>query len=194
MTTVTCREFGKPPVEVETGERDPHGIPNDHPGAKADAGKLRAGLCLIGFIPALCTFFPGRGDDTSVIRAAAKRWPYALLEIAKVTTVGARKYTPNGWLKVPDGSDRYLDAWGRHVLASGLGQVHDDGPGGTGCLHMAQACWNLLAALTLARQRDTLSESELPLTPWEMQLCGLAFGEMEGLEAHLRCKEGAATA
>lgn len=31
----------------------------------------------------------------------------------------------------------------------GAGEIIDDGEGGTGCRHDAQACWNLLAALSL---------------------------------------------
>jgi len=172
MTTVTCREFGKPPVEVATDERDPHGIPNDHPGAKADAGKLRAGLCLLGFSPALKWIFSGQSGYRA-LQTSASRWPRALAEVARVTTAGALKYTPNGWLKVPNGVDRYLDAWGRHLLYRGMGHVRDDGPGGTGCLHEAQACWNLLAAATLIQLRGDEAWSEKVESLREMCLCAL---------------------
>ena len=181
MTTVTCREFGKPPVEIETGERDPHGIPNNHPGAKADAGKTRAGLCLMGFYPAFTWLFPEPGGYT-VLQTAARRWPRALAEVARVTTAGALKYTPNGWLQVPDGANRYLDAWGRHLLDGGKGHTHDDGPGGTGCLHEAQACWNLLAAATLIQ-----IETKWPVK--EEALRWMCLGALDGLETALRVNE-----
>jgi len=150
MQHASLRLFGSQPRKAEAAEQDPSGIPNNHPGAKADAGKPRVGLCLIGFVPALKWTLLEENDYTA-LQAAASRWPRALTEIAKVTTAGALKYTPNGWLKVPGGAQRYLDAWGRHLLSQGMGHVRDDGPGGTGCLHEAQACWNLLAVATLTQ-------------------------------------------
>ena len=105
-------------------ETDPHGKDLNSPGAKADAGKNRVWLFLAGF-------------------------SNALEEVAKVTTVGANKYTPNGWCEVPDGSVRYMDAFGRHLLALGKGETMDNGKGGTGCYHKAQIIWNLLASFEL---------------------------------------------
>ena len=105
-------------------ETDPNGKDPNTPGAKVDAGKDRAWLFLAGF-------------------------SRALKEVAKVATVGANKYTPDGWVSVPDGRTRYMDAFGRHLLDFGTGARIDDGPGGTHCLHQAQMIWNLLAALEL---------------------------------------------
>lgn len=102
-------------------EADPHGVPQHEPGAKLDAGKLRAWLCVAGF-------------------------SNALVAVADVTTKGAAKYTPNGWAKVANGSERYMDAFGRHMLALGRGESLDSD---TGCLHKAQMIWNLLASLEL---------------------------------------------
>ena len=108
-------------VPVET---DPNGRNLNSPGAKADSGKTQVWLCISGF-------------------------SRALEEVAKITTVGAKKYTPNGWVSVPDGQDRYMQAFGRHMLDLGSGQVMDDGPGGTNCMHKAGMIWNLLASLEL---------------------------------------------
>lgn len=105
-------------------EIDPNGLNLNSPGAKGDAGKNRVWLFLAGFSRAL--------EETS-----------------RVTTIGATKYTPNGWASVPDGSSRYMDAFGRHMLALAKGEVLDEGPGGTGCYHKAQMIWNLLASLEL---------------------------------------------
>lgn len=105
-------------------EADPHGIAQHTPGAKLDAGKVMPWLCFAGFA-------------------------HALAAVAHVTTVGAIKYTPNGWASVPGGQERYMEAFGRHMLAVGRGEVVDDGPQGTGCLHKAQMIWNLLASLEL---------------------------------------------
>lgn len=115
---------------TSSSEKDPNGKDLNSPGAKADAGKTRGWLCLAGF-------------------------SRALEEVAKVTTVGANKYTPNGWVDVPDGPSRYMDAFVRHTLALGQGKVMDDGQGGTGCYHKAQMIWNLLAAFELELREST---------------------------------------
>jgi Domain of unknown function (DUF5664) len=102
-------------------EKDPHGTDAHVPGAKLDAGKLQPWLCLSGFAN-------------------------ALEAVAKVTTAGAIKYTRNGWVSVPDGETRYMEAFGRHLLALGQGETVDVD---TGCLHKAQMVWNLLVSLEL---------------------------------------------
>lgn len=116
-------------------ESDPNGIDQHSPGAKLDAGKPMVWLCLSGFA-------------------------LALNEAAKVTTIGARKYTPNGWMSVPDGSERYMDAFGRHMLALGSGEERDRD---TGCLHKAQMAWNILASLELdLRAKRNSQVDEVP--------------------------------
>lgn len=105
----------------QCGEQDPHGMVPGEPGAKLDAGKVRGWLMMAGF-------------------------SRALDEVAKVTTRGAEKYCPNGWMQVPDGEARYMDAFARHLLALGKGDLVD---ADTGCLHKAQMIWNLLASLEL---------------------------------------------
>lgn len=72
-------------------EYDPTGRSAKDPGAKLDAGKLRASLVLGGFSE-------------------------ALKEVCRVGTYGAEKYTPNGWKEVPNGAQRYNDAMVRHWL------------------------------------------------------------------------------
>jgi hypothetical protein len=105
-------------------ESDPTGRDAHSPGAKLDNGKPRVELVLGAFAP-------------------------ALLEVAKVGTYGANKYTENGWLTVPDGVNRYDDAEGRHRLYRQAGELRDRD---TGLLHRAHAAWNALAALTLYLQ------------------------------------------
>lgn len=101
-------------------ERDPTGRGQHQPGAKLDLGKPRAGLVLMAF-----------GD--------------ALMEVAKVGTYGAEKYTDNGWLEVPSGFERYTDAMFRHLLAES-GEAKDSE---SGLYHAAHAAWNALARLQL---------------------------------------------
>lgn len=109
-------------------EKDPNGMDPHTPGAKLDAGKLRAGLVL--------------GD-----------FARALTEVVKVGTHGAEKYAASGWLQVPDGLTRYEDARLRHYLKRAAGESIDPD---SGLLHLAHEAWNLLAVLELAvRQRES---------------------------------------
>ena len=102
-------------------EKDPNGIDPHTPGAKLDAAKPLPWLCIAGF-------------------------SNALEAVADVTTKGAIKYTPNGWAQVPNGEQRYMEAFSRHMLALGKGELRDKD---TGCLHKAQMAWNILASLEL---------------------------------------------
>jgi hypothetical protein len=103
-------------AETDPTGRDPHA-----PGAKLDASKPLPWLCITGFAN-------------------------ALMAVAQVTTEGARKYTPNGWASVPQGQERYMEAFARHALALARGETVD---ADTQCLHKAQMAWNILASLEL---------------------------------------------
>ena len=106
------------------GESDPNGKAQHETGAKLDAGKPRLGLVLGAFAN-------------------------ALVEVGKVGTYGAQKYTDNGWLDVPKGKARYTDALLRHVLAE-TNETHDPD---TLLLHAAHAAWNALARLELVLRK-----------------------------------------
>ncbi len=106
-------------------ESDPNGLSAHSPGAKLDHGKNRMGMVLMGF-------------------------SRALVEVAKVGTYGAEKYTPNGWTEVQDGEARYTDAMFRHLFAEGSGEEFD---GESGLAHAAHAAWNALARLDLLIRR-----------------------------------------
>ena len=101
-------------------ESDPNGFDQHNPGAKLDAGKLRAGLVLNGF-------------------------SVALQEVCKIGTYGANKYTDNGWRSVPDGQKRYHDAMYRHLLEHAKNEIDEE----SGFTHLAHAAWNILALLEL---------------------------------------------
>lgn len=108
-------------------EKDPTGLDAHAPGAKLDHGKSRLGLVLGGFAR-------------------------ALQAVGEVGTFGARKYTPNGWMAVPEGIDRYTDALYRHLLKEAQGEVYDPD---SALHHAAHAAWNALARLDLIlRERD----------------------------------------
>jgi len=101
-------------------EVDPDGVGQHTPGAKLDAGKVRVGLMF-------------------------KCVPRALMEVARVFTYGAEKYTPGGCLKVKNGIERYSDAEGRHLLE---GHIEDFDPESE-LLHLSHKAWNALMILEL---------------------------------------------
>lgn len=72
----------------------------------------------------------------------------ALLEVAKVGTFGAGKYTDNGWKEVPEGTERYRSAMYRHMLS------HEHLDPESGLPHAAHAAWNALAVLQMELQND----------------------------------------
>ena len=117
------------PVVFPPLEADPTGGSLNEPGKKADAGKLLPWLFFSGFA-------------------------HALEKVAEVTTLGARKYTPNGWASVENGPERYMEAALRHLIYLGQGEKLDSGPGGIGTLHKAQIIWNLLASLELELREE----------------------------------------
>jgi len=49
----------------------------------------------------------------------------AITGLAEVLTMGAKKYTPNGWRSVPNGIERYYAAVYRHLLAWRNGEQID---------------------------------------------------------------------
>jgi hypothetical protein len=62
--------------------------------------------------------------------------PFIEEEVAKVLTVGAAKYAPDNWKKVPDGKRRYIAAILRHISAYRQGETYDQDDG---LHHMAHA-------------------------------------------------------
>jgi hypothetical protein len=117
-----CR--GQTPAHTKLQERrrveqDPTGRKPSDPGAKLDQGKPLAAVLM----------------DFS----------HALQQVVAVGTYGANKYSRGGWVSVPDGEQRYLDAAWRHLLAAKPEGSDPD----THLDHLAHAAWNLLAVLEL---------------------------------------------
>ena len=83
---LACTEF-----KSKKQESDPEGLQAKDPGAKLDAGKIRADL--------LADFGPG------------------LLKVAQICDYGAKKYSEKGWMEVADARKRYNAAFWRHLLA-----------------------------------------------------------------------------
>lgn len=110
-------------------ETDPNGVDQHSPGAKLDAGK----------------------PDCSLLGYFSR----ALLEVARVGTYGAEKYTRGGWQEVDDGYNRYTAAMLRHYFAEAKEDYDRDIP----VLHAAQVAWNALARLELTlREREAKKE------------------------------------
>jgi len=88
---------------------------------------------------------PGAKDDKSKPRPTLvfRGFADALAEVVEVATFGARKYTDDGWSKVPNGIARYHDAMYRHL------KEWDGVDPESGRSHLAHAAWNLLAVMQL---------------------------------------------
>ena len=117
--------YGEKEYPGNTEEVDPNGKDAHEAGSKLDAGK----------------------PDCSLLGFFGK----ALLEVSKVGTIGAKKYSRGGWQHVDSGFDRYTAAMLRHNLAEGYDERDED----TGMYHCAQVAWNALARLELfLREKD----------------------------------------
>jgi hypothetical protein len=114
-------------VPPSNGESDPTGRSPHEAGAKLDAGKPLPALVLGGFAS-------------------------ALEAVTAVGTYGAKKYSPNGWMEVPNGVERYTEAMLRHWLKEAKGELADPD---TDLLHAAHLAWNALARLELMIRGQT---------------------------------------
>ena len=116
-----------------SNESDPNGIDQHAAGAKLDDGKIQAGVL--------------------------KDFSLALTAIAEVGSFGANKYTRGGWQSVPNGIERYEDAFWRHLLK----ERHEPVDGDSGLLHQAHLAWNILARLemTLRKNHERIDNSDL---------------------------------
>jgi hypothetical protein len=70
----------------------------------------------------------------------------ALIEVGKVGTFGAKKYSEHGWLSVPNGVHRYSSALLRHYFKYKSGEIYDSE---SKLLHLSHLAWNSLATLEL---------------------------------------------
>jgi hypothetical protein len=85
---------------------------------------------------------PGEGRKDDAGKTELDLLPArALEEVGIVLTLGARKYAPNNWRKVPGWRRRYLAAALRHLFAWMRGEPRDPE---TGCPHLAHAACCIL--------------------------------------------------
>ena len=62
--------------------------------------------------------------------------------VVDVYTAGAKKYGENRWQTLPNGANRYLGAFFRHLTAYKRGEHFDPEDG---CLHLDKCIWNMIA-------------------------------------------------
>lgn len=62
--------------------------------------------------------------------------------VVDVYTAGAKKYGENRWQSLPNGVNRYLGAFFRHLTAYKRGEYFDPEDG---CLHLDKCIWNMIA-------------------------------------------------
>lgn len=86
-----------------------------------------------------------KDDSGKVMGSLVGDFGLALLEVAKLGTFGASKYTRGGWKEVPDGVQRYDDAMWRHLLKSATETIDPE----TNISHEVAVVWNALAKLEL---------------------------------------------
>ena len=79
----------------------------------------------------------------------------ALLEVSKVGTFGANKYSDNGWKEVPNGIERYTSAMLRHYFAEQSEFLDPE----TNLSHAAAVAWNALARLSLILKEQQVEEN-----------------------------------
>lgn len=85
-----------------------------------------------------------------------QRFSNALTRLGEHTAKGDAKYTPGGWLAVPNAESRYRNAMMRHVLAVMHGEVIDE----DGNNHMDAILWNTMVLVEL-RERRRIQVSQL---------------------------------
>ena len=76
----------------------------------------------------------------------------AIEGLAQVLTMGAKKYTPDGWKTVPNAVDRYYSALHRHLLAWRNGEMTDPE---SGLHHMKHVMINAAFLLELTDEKKT---------------------------------------
>lgn len=117
---------------IEKYEKDPLGKDPKSGGSKLDAGKV------------------------PLMRGCLHYFPRALKEVARLSGIGANKYSWKGWETVPDGIRRYGDAMARHE-----GAIEDDFnrlDAETGVLEATAVAWNALARLELILRESEKSQ------------------------------------
>lgn len=119
-------------------------------------------------------------DKAPVTTGVFWRFPRALMEVAKVSKLGAEKYEvvlpDNNCLNVENGFNRYADADGRHLLLRAIEVMNTEKggalpPEGVNIRHLAQHAWDALCILEmeLIEEEKAIQEKELPTWHYQCQ-------------------------
>lgn len=81
----------------------------------------------------------------------------SLKEVVEVLTLGAKKYSPHNWMRVPNPKSRYFSALMRHLVAWKRGERTDPE---TGLSHLAHAGCCLLFLIWHDKPRITYIYTE----------------------------------
>ena len=81
------------------------------------------------------------GVNLVLIHVPANQWE-ELAGVVDVYTAGAKKYGENRWQTLPNGVNRYMGAFFRHLTAYKRGEQFDSEDG---CLHLDKCIWNMIA-------------------------------------------------
>ena len=109
------------------------------------------------------------------LRGVFLQFPGAMKEIARVTEMGAVKYTPYGWTRMTndEAQPMFQAALGRHLLAGDEYPYNENDIGldGQPLLHMAQVAWNAMASLEHFLENEAnfkcFGASEGPKAPFD---------------------------
>lgn len=100
---------------------------------------------------------PGEKDDSKKPDASLLLdFGPAFMEMAKLSTFGAGKYSRGGWKEVPEAEERYTAALVRHLLSESKGEIDDE----TGLLHATAVLWNAAARLMFILERRDAEEKD----------------------------------
>ena len=96
-----------------------------------------------------------RGDNTKFDgeKTRYELIPWEVIEtVAEIYTIGAEKYSPQGWKTVPDAKDRYLGALFRHLMQyiKDPDKLDED----TNKPHIYQVIWNAIALAWFTKRED----------------------------------------
>lgn len=90
--------------------------------------------------------------------------PYALEAIAKVLTIGAKKYAPDNWKYVNGRDWRYFDALLRHLNSHSKGEINDTESGLPHLAHAGACLFFLLDELITSTEKGVIGTASNSVT------------------------------
>ncbi len=111
-------------------------------------------------LPSITTQLAGTKYDSDKLQYTLIP-PHALMEVARNLTIGLKKYKErDNWKKVPNASQRYLDALYRHLEAHRRGEVYDPESSEPNMYHMSAVIVNAMFILEFLTN-EKLTENKI---------------------------------